>query len=97
MRAKRARVHHDAALVVGRAAAVEPAVLFDRIERIGMPKVAAARGLNVVMRIKENGRSAGRRRDVPDHRGHTLDLDDLRLAACVAKDLRGRFGRTSEL
>ena len=34
VRTQRARVHDDPALVVGRSAAVEPSVLFDRLERI---------------------------------------------------------------
>jgi hypothetical protein len=37
VRAQRARVHHDPALVVGGSATVEAAVLLDRVEWVGVP------------------------------------------------------------
>src|SRR5207247_9747544 len=94
---KSARVHDHAALVVRRPAAVEPPVLLDRVERIRVPEISTPGRLDVVVRVEEDGGCAGRSRDVTDDRGNAFDLDDLRLAPGVAKDLRRRLGRTSDL
>ena len=51
-------VGQDAGLVVGRAAAVEPAVAFDGGERLGLPQRRIARGLDVVVGVEQDGRLA---------------------------------------
>src|SRR3989442_8865072 len=62
-----------------------------------MPELARARRLDVVMRVEQNGRSAGRCADLSEDRGHAFDLDDLRITARASQDLlRGRGG-SSEL
>ena len=97
MRPKCTRVHDHAALVVRRPAAVEPPVLLDRVERIRVPEISTAGRLDVVVRVEEDGRRPVRSRDVTDDRGNAFDLDDLRFAPGIAKDLRGRLGRTAQL
>ena len=62
-----------------------------------MPEIAPAGRLDVVVRVQQNGRCSGRRRNVTDDGWNAFDLDDLRLASGIAQDLRGRFGRTPEL
>ena len=53
-RAQRRGVHDDAALVVGRAAPVQPAVADDRLERRALPLVGRALGLHVVVRVQQH-------------------------------------------
>src|SRR5438067_1012879 len=96
-RADRSGVDDDAALVVRRPAAVEPSVLLDRLERLGMPELPRAGRLDVVMRVEQDGRSAGRSLDPAEDRGHAFDLDDLRLDARVTQDFLGRRCRSAEL
>ena len=97
MRAQRARMHDDPAFVVGAPSTVEASILLDRLERIGMPKVATAGRLHVVMRIEKNGRRSRWRGDVPDDRGNSFDLDDLRLTSRITQDLRGGLSRPTQL
>ena len=97
VRAQRAGMNDHTALVVGRSAAIEPTVLLDGLEWIRVPEMPATRGLDVVMRVKQDGRRAGGGRDVSDDRWNALDLDDLGVASCIAEDLRRRLGRASEL
>ncbi len=70
--AQRAEVGHDARLVVGRAAAVETAVALGRLERVGLPRAGVARGLDVVVRVQQDGRGAVGRRAARDDGGRAL-------------------------
>ena len=51
-------VGQDAGLVVGGAAAVEPAVAFDGGERLGLPQRQVAGGLDIVVGVQQDGRLA---------------------------------------
>ncbi len=62
-------VGDDAGLVVGGSAAVQPAVAFDRLERLGLPVRSVPGRLDVVVRVEQNGGSPRRRRVTADHRG----------------------------
>ena len=50
----------DTGLVVGSAAAVQPAVALGRLERCGDPLARVALGLHVVVGVQQDGRRAGR-------------------------------------
>ena len=64
-------VRHDAGLVVGGAAAVEPSVADGRLERRGLPQGLVARGLHVVVRVEQDGRACRCAR--PASRGRRAD------------------------
>ncbi len=57
----RDRMRDRARLVVGTAAPVEAAVTLDGFERIGGPTLDESRGLNIVVRVEQHGRSGGPR------------------------------------
>jgi hypothetical protein len=80
------QVHRDARLVVGGAAAVEPAVPLGRLERVAVPGRGLARRLDVVVRVQQDRGSARRARPAAEHGGpavpggHHVDLGQPRLA-----------------
>ena len=61
-------MHDDAALVVGGAAAVEPAVALGGLERPARPGLLRAGRLHVVVRVEQDGGSARLRRALAEHR-----------------------------
>ena len=64
--AHRGDVRDRTRLVVGAAAAEEPAVALDRFERIGRPPLDVAGGLDVVVRVQQHRGGAGSMRPFPD-------------------------------
>ncbi len=59
-------MHDDARLVVRGSASIEAAVLLERLERSGEPFLRRSRWLDVVMRIKKDGRRPGRSGNLPE-------------------------------
>ena len=86
VRAQRGQVHRDAGLVVGGAAAVEPAVPFGRLERVAIPVRGLARRLDVVVRVQQDGGGTRRAGPAAEHGGtavpggHHVDLGQAGLA-----------------
>ena len=92
-RAQRADVHHHVGLGVRAAAAVERAVALGRLERRRAPQRLVAGGHDVVVRVQQHGRRAGRRRDLADddRRGvgqrERLDLRHAGVAQQLGDDV----------
>ena len=101
-------VEEHLALVVGRAARVEPAVADDRLEGVGVPAVLAGGGLHVVVAVDEDGgrvrvvggplgEDGGRAGGLPDLGGREaglLELGGEPVGAAAYIAARGRAGRT---
>ena len=95
--AERGDVRDHAGLVVGAATAVQTAVAHRRGEGRRAPLALRPRRLHVVVRVEEDGRSAGRRLHVADHsRVPVLGAEDLHLGADTAKHLGDRVGGCAE-
>ena len=77
VRAQHREVGHHTRLVVGGAAAVEPAVAFRRLERRARPLVVPAGGLDVVVGVEQHRGAAFGPGEMRDDRGRaTLRRDD---------------------
>ena len=90
--AQRGDVRHDAGLVVGGAAAVEPAVALDRLERVALPQRQVADRLHVVVGVEQHGRRAGRGRLAADHRRLPAGAHDPDVEAAAAQQFGDRLG-----
>jgi hypothetical protein len=90
------RVDHDAALVVGRAPPVHPALANLGLERRAGPLVERPLGLHVVMGVQQHRGGAFRTGDLTEHGRviHVRELDQADAAeARSLQDVRGRLGR----
>ena len=92
-------VDEDARLVVGRAAAPEAAVLLGRLERLRLPLLLVACGLDVVVRVEEERGAAGGLQPLAVRIGmrvrHLEKLDVVEADA--AEEIAGRLAGPSHL
>ena len=69
---------HDAGLVVGRTAPEQAPVPDRRLERWGLPGIRVGRGLDVVVRVQQDGGGVRRPLELAEHGGvSSVDLEQL--------------------
>jgi len=93
-------VGHHPGLVVGRAPPVQAAVALLGDERFGVPQLAPARGLDVVVGVEQHGRPAGRGPAVGDDGGVSRPVtqghaQDLHLLQAGVREHAGHGHRTA--